>query len=147
MIVDPAIFEFWQAKYTCKNPIERRGIIVNEDTEEAIVEIYFKPIQILPIPNMGLFRFSCPKTILCSRKATMLELTQKIKIGLSSYMFHVLKEKSMMITEVRLWKSLINNLEEIEANVDKKFKNYTQVKIDATPIYYKEDDKSKLIED
>lgn len=77
----------------------------------------------------------------------MLELTQKIKIGLSSYMFHVLKEKSLMITEVRLWKSLINNLEEIEANVDKKFKNYTQVKIDATPIYYKEDDKSKLIED
>ena len=38
-----------------------------------------------------------------------------------------------MIGKIRLWKSLTNNIEEIQ-EIDKKFKNYTTVKIDAIPI-------------
>ena len=42
MIVDQTIFEYWTKRYECENPIERYGIMVNEDTEEAICEIYLK---------------------------------------------------------------------------------------------------------
>ena len=44
MIVDENIFNYWSKRYTCDNPVQRIGILVNEDTEEAIVEIYLKPI-------------------------------------------------------------------------------------------------------
>ena len=52
-----------------------------------------------------------------------------------------------MITEIRLWKSLTNNVDEIKTNVDKKYKNYTAVKIDANPLNISEEDKNKTIED
>jgi cell division septal protein FtsQ len=38
-----------------------------------------------------------------------------------------------MITYIRLWKSLTNKLEEINT-YDKKYKNYTEVKVDAIPL-------------
>jgi hypothetical protein len=57
MIVDKNIHEYWAKRYGCKVPIERQAIIVNEDTEEAIVEIYLKEIQIYPLPNATFFRF------------------------------------------------------------------------------------------
>jgi hypothetical protein len=64
-----------------------------------------------------------------------------------SYIYFTLKDRSTMITDIRLWKSLTNNIEDIQQNVDKKFKNYTHVKIDATPLNITEEDKNKPIED
>ena len=51
MLVDEKIWLFWKEKYGCDTEILRYGIMVNEDTEEAIVEVYLKHIQIFPIPN------------------------------------------------------------------------------------------------
>jgi hypothetical protein len=69
-------------------------------------------------------------------------ITRKVRNVLNNYTFNVLKDRSTMIKDVRLWKSLTNNLEDIKANVDKKYKNYTQVKIDATPLNISENDKN-----
>lgn len=147
MIVDENIFNYLVKKYQCNNPVQRIGILINEDTEEAIVEIYLKPIQIFPIPNETFFKFTRPKTVLISRNENISALASKIKTVLSYYVYTVLKDRSLMITDVRLWKSLINNVEEIQKNVDKKYKNYTHVKIDATPLNISETDKNKTIED
>jgi hypothetical protein len=42
MIVDEFIFLFWLDKYGVDQDIIRYGILINEETEEAIVEIYLK---------------------------------------------------------------------------------------------------------
>lgn len=142
MIVDEHIFSYWNKRYGCKNPIERAAIIVNEDTEEAIVEIYLKQILVLPIPNESLFKFSVPKTILISRKENISSLATKIRIAINFYLYNIIKERSFMISEIRLWKSLTNNFEDIKINIDKKYKNFTQVKVDAVPLNITENDKN-----
>ena len=68
MLVDEQIFEFWKKEYGCDLDIIRYGILVNEDTEEAIVEIYLKQILVFPIPNQKEFDFNNPKTVLISRR-------------------------------------------------------------------------------
>jgi hypothetical protein len=35
MIVDEAIFVYWNKRYSCDNPIIRKAIVVNEDFDEA----------------------------------------------------------------------------------------------------------------
>ena len=47
---------------------------------------------------------------------------------------------------VRFWKSLTNKLEEI-LEIDKKFKNSSVVKINATLLNFNEEDKKRHIED
>lgn len=47
-----------------------------------------------------------------------------------------MKDKSL-ISHLRIWKSLTNNLTEIQ-NYDLKHKNYTEVKVDAIPLNVKE---------
>ena len=42
MIVDDELFNFWFINYRVDRDITRYGIIVNEETEECIVEIYLK---------------------------------------------------------------------------------------------------------
>ena len=52
--------------------------MVNEETEEAIVEVYLKAILIYPLPNAGLFRFTTPKNIIVSRSDSVTDLEKKI---------------------------------------------------------------------
>lgn len=52
----------------------------------------------------------------------------------------------MMVTKMRLWRSLTNQLEEIK-EYDKKYKNFTSAKIDAVCLNVNEAEKNKLIED
>lgn len=40
MLVDDEIFNYWKEIYGCDIEIMRKGILVNEDTHEAIVEVY-----------------------------------------------------------------------------------------------------------
>lgn len=52
-----------------------------------------------------------------------------------------------MVSQLRMWRSNTNNLEEIEG-LSKKHKNYTQVKVDAVCIYAcNPTDQKKIIED
>lgn len=51
-----------------------------------------------------------------------------------------------MVAELRIWKSLTSDLGEIAA-WDKKYKNYTQVKIEAVCLLASKDDFEKVIED
>ena len=44
-----------------------------------------------------------------------------------------MKDKTM-INELRIWKSLTNNIKDLE-RADSKYKNYTQVQIDANYIH------------
>lgn len=85
--------------------------------------------------------------MLVSRKDNISALANKIKAVLMFYLYSVVKDRSTILSELRLWKSLINNVEEIQQNVDKKYKNYTHVKIDAVPLNITETDKNKAIED
>ena len=51
-----------------------------------------------------------------------------------------------MVNKLRLWKSMTNKLEELQ-EIDKKYKNYTQVKVDFHCLNAKEEDKALLLED
>lgn len=51
-----------------------------------------------------------------------------------------------MVSNLRLWKSNNNNMEEIEG-LTKKHKNYSQVKVDAVCLNPKVEDKALVIED
>ena len=80
MIVNQEIWCFWvdNYKFEAENEIQRFGIIVNEDTEEAIVEIYLKQVLVMPIPNQSIFKFTAPKTVILSRKDTIGDLMKKV---------------------------------------------------------------------
>lgn len=71
--------------------------------------------------------------IYISKCATLLELKKKIQRVLSSHLYFTLKNKSVIVSDLKLWKS---NYEDREAatkihELDKKFVNYTRVEIDA----------------
>lgn len=53
----------------------------------------------------------------------------------------------MIVRHVRLWKSLTNDLKDIEINIDKKYQNYTHVKVNAEPLKVKEEDNQRILED
>lgn len=108
--------------------IIRYGILVNEDTEESIVEVYFRQVNLFPVPNTN-FKFDRVKSVLISRKDNLLELEKKFQRALNNRLFE-LRDRSYMVTNMRMWKSNTNNLEEIEG-LSKKHKNYTQVKVEA----------------
>jgi ubiquitin C-terminal hydrolase len=103
---------------------------VSDDSEECIVEVYLKRLLIIPIPNQAMFKFNGPKSTVISRKGTIEDLTKKVQSNLNGYLYNVLKEKSVMVCYIKLWKSTTNNLEEIN-DYDKKYKNYTSIKVDA----------------
>ena len=125
MIVDEDVWSYVSLRYSSKNDIVRKGIMVNEETDEAIVEIYLKSVLILPMPNSpNHFGFNAPKTVILSRRETINELMKKIQRVLNYYLYNVKKIKDVMINDIRLWKSLTNNLNEIE-RLDKKYKTST----------------------
>ena len=61
MIVDDAIHNFWAQKYGEDIPLVRMGIV--DENGESMVELYFKEINILPIPNAKLFKLYKNKNI------------------------------------------------------------------------------------
>ena len=65
---------------------------------------------------------------------------------LNYHLYNEVKDKSRIIMVVRFWKSLTNKLEEI-LEIDKKFKNSSVVKINATLLNFNEEDKKRHIDD
>jgi hypothetical protein len=57
-----------------------------------------------------------------------------------------LKDKSKIITDVRIWKSLSNSMEDV-LEMDKKFKYVTSFKIDALILNISEEDKKRTVEE
>jgi hypothetical protein len=47
--------------------------VVNEETDECIVELYLKQLNVFPVPNAVHlpFKFDAPKTIILSRRDTV----------------------------------------------------------------------------
>lgn len=113
MIMNEKIWEYLEKRYEVQTDqaIERYGIIVNEETEECIVEIYLRQVLIYPVPN-NVLKFDVPKTLLISRNETILELEKKI-IRLFNNRLYELKERGTIFIKLRLWKSLTNKLNEI----------------------------------
>ena len=96
---------------------------MNEETEEAIVEVYLKPILILPLPT-SIFKVTTPLTVLTSRRDKMDGLIKRLKNMLSSYLYLKMNRKDILLKDLRLWKSMTNKVNEI-LEYDKKFKNAT----------------------
>jgi hypothetical protein len=146
IIVDETVFNFLKARYHCKegHEIVRYGILVNPDTEESIVELYFKQIDYYPVPN-SLLNFKAPKSLLISRKETVGDLIKKIQRALNNRLLE-LKERSFMVSNMRIWKSNSNSLEELEG-LTKKHKNYTAVKVDGRCLSPKPEDLATAVED
>ena len=65
-----------------------------------------------------------------SKSATVLELQKKICRALSTYLYNVLKNKSVMVAKIRLWRSNYDKPDDMR-ELDTKYGNYTHVKIDA----------------
>ena len=144
MIIDEDIFKVIQDRYGVEknHEIVRFGISVNED--EAIVEVYLRPVSFFPIPNQ-LFKFQKPMTVLISRIEKLEDLQKKFQRVLNLRLYS-LQERSVMVSLMRIWKSSTNDFEEIQG-WEKKYKNYTQAKIEANCILSSDEDKKKVIED
>ena len=151
MLVDEFTWDFVKARYQVQkdHEIKRLGISVNEDTEEGVVELYLRSIIIFPVPNtiQYTFKFDIPQTILISRKESIGDFEKKIQRVLNNRLFEK-QERGVIVNKMRLWKSLTNEIDEIKA-IEKKWKNSSIVKIDATCLTPMEDAKkaSILVED
>lgn len=145
MLIDSDIHNLWALKYGELNQIKRFGI--KDEDNATIVEIYLKEINILPLPNKSLFKMykEDPKTqpLYISKVAMISDLEKKICRLLSSYIYCTLKNKSLMVKKIRLWRSN----EELESlkEIDYKYSNYTHVKIDATILNLKADQQAKKL--
>lgn len=131
MLVDRPIIEAWQKLYNIDEtnpPLMRYGIDLGEN--ETIVELYLKKITFMPIPNKLLFKMTGPHHFYISRNETLHDLEKKAQRLLTNYLFFILKERSICVSKVRVWKSSTNNIDEI-VEYDSKWKNYTHSKIDA----------------
>lgn len=76
MLVSEEIFDFLLKKYGCQkgHEILRMGISVgDEDSDEGIIEYYFRPFKFCVIPNSDT-KFNCIKTVFLSRKEPVSEL-------------------------------------------------------------------------
>ena len=140
MLVDKNIYSFWQAKFGCEeNELKRFGIM--DDSGEAKVELFLKVFNMYAIPNQALFKldkvdpkkakteetFTNPLYI--SKCETLASLKKKIQRVLSTHLYFNLKNKSVMIQDVRLWKSNYDESTAAEKirEIDKKYTNYTSV--------------------
>lgn len=164
MLVDKAIHDFWEERYQEVNPIKRVGIM--DEAGEGVVELYLKQFNVYPIPMAKLFKFDklmddsnmlkkqeypvpCIP-IYISRVATMKQLESKLKNVLSTFLFFVRKNKSIIVKSVRLWKSKYEP-SEVQAgleSVDSKHSNkYTHVKINAEPLNLKAESQDQKLHD
>ena len=95
-----------------------------------------KKINLLPVPNKSLFKLykEEPRTqpAYISKVATVSDLEKKVCRLLSSYVYNTLKNHSLLVRKVRLWRSNeeLSQLKEL----DYKYANYTHVKIDANVL-------------
>jgi len=144
MIVDGEIHKFWSGKYGVNIQLPRYGI--KNDDGGNIVEVYFKQINILPIPNSSLFKLwkSEPKAQPCyiSKSATITDLENKIKRILNTYMYFKQSNKNFTIKKMHVWRYNEEDLDDILA-LDKKYIDYTSVKIDAFLLNANEEQKAK----
>ena len=85
---------------------------MNEESQEAVVELYLRPVRFWPCPH-SLFKFNEPCTALVSRKDSVEELVKKFQRAFNNRLYE-LREKSVMVNKMRLWKSLSVNFEEIQ---------------------------------
>lgn len=140
MLIDSNIHSFWAFKYGKLNEIKRFGI--TDETGEQVVEIYLKRFNLYTIPNKALFKFShreestgyeaFTQPIYMSKCSSVEDLGKKICRVLSTYLYMVIKNKTVMVKNIRLWKS---NYEEADSykeikDLEKKYGNYTHVKLD-----------------
>jgi hypothetical protein len=75
----------------------------------------------------------------------MKSLEKKVSMSLTNYLYTVMKNKNSVIRNLRIWKSADNNLETI-LELDKKIKNYSEVKINATLVNV-DDNKETVFDD
>ena len=73
-------------------------------------------------------------------------MVNKIKICLNNFIYYTLREKSATVNDLRLWKHTQLSIEEDQADlekslreIDKKYVNYTAVKLDANILNLTED--------
>lgn len=149
MIVDEFTWDFVRTKYQLKkgHDIQRKGIAVND--QEGIVELYLKAIKIFPVPNsiQFCFKFDIPQTVLISRKESLVDMEKKLQRVLNNRLFEK-QEKGVLVSKMRLWKSLTSDMEEIKG-IEKKWKNSSVVKVDALCLSPMEEDRKAkvLVED
>ena len=145
MLVDDEIHSLWANKYGEVQPIKRFGI--KDEDGGAVVEIYLKTINLLAVPNKSLFKLykEEPKTqpAYISKVATVADLEKKVCRLLSSYVYNTLKNHSLLVRQVRLWRSNeeLSQLKEL----DNKYANYTHVKVDANVLNLNADQRGKRL--
>ena len=112
-----------------------------DESGEAKVELFLKVFNMYAIPNLALFKldkFDSKKAknddvytnpVYISKCETLGNLKKKIQRVLSSHIYFNLKNKSVIIMDVRLWKSNYdeNSAAEKIREIDKKYTNYTSV--------------------
>ena len=146
MLVDKNIYTFWSAKYGKEtNELKRIGIV--DESGETKVEIYLKQVNIYAMPN-SLFKLdkvdskkakhaSYFNPVYISRADTVDDLKKKILRSLNSHLYFVIKDKSFMIKDLRLWKSNYEDKGDptkILRTLDKKCQTYTSVDIKGSLI-------------
>lgn len=126
-----------------------------DDSGEAKVELFLKKFNIYAIPNslLKLDKFDPKKSkqddaftipLYFSKCEKIENFMKKVQRVLSTHLYMTLKDKSQIVSAVKLWKSCY---EETEASkkireLDKKFTNYTSVEIEGEEI---SSDPSKLL--
>lgn len=146
MLVDENLHKFWVGQYGEVQALKRLGIV--DENGESVVEVYWKQINILPIPNQKVFKLFKGKDaesqpIFISKTATIEDLTKKVQRVLMAYLYYKLKNKSLTFTQLRLWRS--NDELKKLGELDKKYTNFTQVKIDAEILNITADQKKKML--
>ena len=144
MLVDKNIHSYWAYKYGKVNEIKRYGI--EDEDGESVVEIHLKRFNLYPVPNKSVFKFAVrdeeegkspyelfTQPIYTSKCCTVAELAKKVCRVLSGYLYAVQKNKRLLVSDIRLWRSNYDEAEALETlkELDSKYGNFTQVRVDA----------------
>lgn len=81
-----------------------------------------------------------------SKSATIPDLTKQVSRHINYYMYFVRRDKSQVFAKIRLWKSNSTDWLEIK-NIDSKYANFTQAKVNATPINVSELSQKLIVDD
>ena len=160
MLVDPSVYTFWEKRYKAPKQVLKRFGIMNE-SEEVVVELALKQFNIFPFPSKTLFKLNKVRDapthaekhsqpIYISKADTVGDLVKKINRVLVFYLMNGLKINDVIFNEIRLWKSKYeddSHLGNILSDIDKRFLNYTHVKIKAEVINLNENKNSTKLYD
>jgi len=126
-----------------------------------VVEIYLKQFNVYAFPNQSLFKFKVnsrapdpvsqiSSPIFISKYAKVSELTKKLARLLSGYLYFVLKNKMILVSKMRIWKSNLavdDSLHKTLLDIEKKFATYTHVKVNASILNFsKEHEEQQIVE-